>query len=201
MPSYVPIITIRGTSTVIDETPVHDGQILFDESRKCLFMDNGNTRNKYSGLGADSNVATVEDTTTSTHAYAKGDYVVVEGQLYEVTAAIAVGDTFSVGTNISVTTVGDELVQIKSDLTNIKIGNYDVSGTTDSYGSLNISSGLPNNAIPILAQPTSYWYHFPLNIFKSQGGDFSVLFVNGNTTLYTPLVGASVSAKIYYIQV
>ena len=116
MSDYTPISLIRGNSTVIDETSIVDGQILFDESRKCLFMDDGDTRSKYSGLGADSNVATVEDTTTSTHTYAKGDYVVVEGQLYEVTAAIAIGDTFTVGTNITQTTVGDELVQIKSDL-------------------------------------------------------------------------------------
>ena len=124
MSDYTPISLIRGTSTVIDETSIVDGQILFDESRKCLFMDDGDTRSKYSGLGADSNVATVEDTTTSTHAYAKGDYVVVEGQLYEVTTAIAVGDTFSVGTNITQTTVGDELVQIKSDLTGVGSGKF-----------------------------------------------------------------------------
>ena len=76
-----------------------------------------------------------------------------------------------------------------------------MSGTTDSYGSLNISSGLPNNALPILAQPTSYWYHMPLNIFKAAGGDYIALFFDANTSLYTPLVGVSVSAKIYYIQV
>lgn len=120
MPSnYTPVSMLRGDSTVIDQTPIVDGQILFDESRKCIYMDDGNVRNKYSGLGADSNVATVEDTTTSTHAYAKGDYVVVEGQLYEVTAAIAIGDTFAVGTNVAVTTVGAELTQINSDLADV----------------------------------------------------------------------------------
>ena len=116
--SYTPISILRGSSSMIDETPIVDGQILFDEGRKCLYMDEGVTRNKYSGLGADSNVATVEDTTTATHAYVKGNYVVVEGQLYEVTAAIAIGDTFTVGTNVAVTTVGTELSQINSDLTN-----------------------------------------------------------------------------------
>lgn len=137
MSDYTPISLIRGNSTVIDETSIVDGQILFDESRKCLFMDDGDTRSKYSGLGADSNVATVEDTTTSTHTYAKGDYVVVEGQLYEVTAAIAIGDTFTVGTNITQTTVGDELVQIKSDLGKVYKYTFTFTSTDTNRTSLN----------------------------------------------------------------
>lgn len=128
MSDYTPISILRGTSAMIDETPIVDGQILFDEGRKCLYMDEGVTRNKYSGLGADSNIATVEDATTATHAYVKGNYVVVEGQLYEVTAAIAIGDTFTVGTNVAVTTVGTELSQINSDLT----GKVSKSGDTMS---------------------------------------------------------------------
>lgn len=120
---YTPVTIIRGDSTVIDNTPIIDGQILFDESRKCLLMDNGEIRSKYSGLGANSNLATLEDTTTATHPYVKGDYVVVEGALYLVLSAIAIGDTFTVGTNIRQVTVGEELTQIQNDLTGNYLGN------------------------------------------------------------------------------
>ena len=157
---YTPISLIRGNSTVIDETSIVDGQILFDESRKCLFMDDGDTRSKYSGLGADSNVATVEDTTTSTHAYAKGDYVVVEGQLYEVIAAIAIGDTFTVGTNITQTTVGDELVQIKSDLDKLTLitgFNYQKLKETDitpfNYKKLQFTLGYGDYRVYVYLDP------------------------------------------------
>ena len=78
--SYTPISMIRGNSTIVDSTPIVDGQILFDETRKCLFMDNGSTREKYSGLGAYSNIANVEDTTTASQPYTTGEFVVVEGQ-------------------------------------------------------------------------------------------------------------------------
>lgn len=117
--SYTPISMIRGNSTIIDSTPIVDGQILFDETRKCLFMDNGSTREKYSGLGADSNIANVEDTTTASQPYTTGEFVVVEGQLYKVTASIATGDTFSVGTNIETDTVGSEITKINASLSNI----------------------------------------------------------------------------------
>lgn len=117
--SYTPISMIRGNSTIIDSTPIVDGQILFDETRKCLFMDNGSTREKYSGLGADSNIANVEDTTTASQPYTTGEFVVVEGQLYKVTASIATGDTFSVGTNIETDTVGSEITKINADLTEL----------------------------------------------------------------------------------
>lgn len=124
MADYTPISMIRGSSTIVDSTPIVDGQILFDETRKCLFMDNGSTREKYSGLGADSNIANVEDTTTASQPYTTGEFVVVEGQLYKVTASIATGDTFSVGTNIETDTVGSEITKINNDLTEIteKVG-------------------------------------------------------------------------------
>lgn len=141
---YTPISMIRGSSTIVDSTPIVDGQILFDETRKCLFMDNGSTREKYSGLGADSNIANVEDTTTASQPYTTGEFVVVEGQLYKVTASIATGDTFSVGTNIATDTVGSEITKINNDLTdnnkqfkfgyqNGEYGYYKQEGGADTF--------------------------------------------------------------------
>lgn len=46
-------------------------------------------------------MATIETGTTATRAYAIGDYVIIGTQLYQVTAAIAIGDEFEEGVNIS----------------------------------------------------------------------------------------------------
>lgn len=47
-----------------------------------------------------SNLAQIESSSTSTHAYIKGQLLVYNNQLYRVIAAIAVGNTLTVGTNI-----------------------------------------------------------------------------------------------------
>ena len=56
--------------------------------------------------------SSVEATTTSAHAYAVGDYFIYNNTLYAVTAAIAVGNTITPGTNCAATTVMDELANV-----------------------------------------------------------------------------------------
>lgn len=62
---------------------------------------------------SESNLATIE-TSPVTHAYSEGDYLVYNGLLYKVTAAIAIGESLTVGTNIESTKVGDELSSLNS---------------------------------------------------------------------------------------
>jgi hypothetical protein len=56
--------------------------------------------------------SSVEETTTSAHAYAVGDYFIYNNTLYAVTAAIAIGDTITPGTNCAATTVMNELANV-----------------------------------------------------------------------------------------
>ena len=56
--------------------------------------------------------SSVEATTTSAHAYAAGDHFIYNNTLYAVTAAIAVGDTITPGTNCAATTVMNELANV-----------------------------------------------------------------------------------------
>ena len=67
------------------------------------------------------NIATIE-TSPATAIHAEGSYIVWNGQLYEVTASIAVGETLTVGTNITAKTVGGELTTLKNGLTNVETG-------------------------------------------------------------------------------
>lgn len=56
--------------------------------------------------------SSAEETTTSAHAYAVDDYFIYNNTLYAVTAAIAVGDTITPGTNCAATTVMNELANV-----------------------------------------------------------------------------------------
>ena len=49
-------------------------------------------------------IATV-DSVTATAAHAVNDYILVDGQFYKVTTAIAIGDTIAAGTNVQATTI------------------------------------------------------------------------------------------------
>lgn len=72
------------------------------------------------GLADGGNVQTlagsvaVIETSPATATHAVGDYIVWNGQLYEVITAIAVGETLTVGTNITATTVGSELTALNN---------------------------------------------------------------------------------------
>lgn len=62
-----------------------------------------------------SNMATIETTSTASKAYEIGEYLVYGGQLYIVTDAIALGDTLTIGTNIATTTIGSGKVNTTGD--------------------------------------------------------------------------------------
>ena len=56
---------------------------------------------------------------TATENHAVGDLIICKNQLYEVTAAIAAGETITPGTNVSATTIAAQLAAIKAQLANI----------------------------------------------------------------------------------
>lgn len=60
-------------------------------------------------------IATVENA-QATENHAAGDYILLNGSLYLVTAAVTAGETFIEGTNITETNVGDELSELKNGL-------------------------------------------------------------------------------------
>lgn len=109
---------------------------------------------------SDSNLATIEATSTASQAYAIGDYLVYNGQLYAVTAAIALGETLTVGTNISSTTVGTELTALNAGLmqewteilpsTAISAGTNTTIPNIENYKELYIRMTVANRATTII---------------------------------------------------
>ncbi len=59
-------------------------------------------------------IAPREATSTATQNYAVGDYLVYNGKLYKVTAAIANGETITPGTNVSEDKVSEELLSLEN---------------------------------------------------------------------------------------
>lgn len=143
-----------------------------------------NAKANVSALNAKSNtstLATVESTSTASQAYAVGDYLVLNGQLYEVIADIASGETLTVGTNISATTVGNELTQLNNGL----IHTVAITQTTDSSGNMTLANYSPAdytfiggysdrtvnaNAVRVFISTTASGAYYMLNIGNSTGG-------------------------------
>lgn len=82
-----------------------------------IYLSDGSTSTFTVTNGRDTHAQMAERVTSpATLAYAVGDYVTFNDLFCEVTAPIAVGDTFAIGTNLNATTVGDEMETIKSSI-------------------------------------------------------------------------------------
>lgn len=64
------------------------------------------------------NTAQIETAGTATSAHSAGEYVMISNALYKVTASVAKGDTWTIGTNVTAASVGSEISSLKSDLAN-----------------------------------------------------------------------------------
>lgn len=163
MAETTPITMIRGDENLINSTEIVDGQILFDETNKCLLVDDGDTRVKYSGLGSDPAVASTEVENTASKAYSIGDYVILPDKLlYKVTKAIAVGDTFTVDTNIKQTTVGAEIVEVNNRIKASAIPSELGTTVGDAIANLNTHlTAWEDNFLKLRPQvdnPVSVWF-------------------------------------------
>lgn len=81
------------------------------------------------GSIAAGSVATVERS-QAVSSHSSGDYILLDGKLYLVTASVAIGETFVVGTNIRAAVIGDTLSELKSGLTDQTTMNLTLSNAT-----------------------------------------------------------------------
>lgn len=108
-----------------------------------ITFENGQTTTYQVTNGSDTNAQIAERVENpATNAYAIGDYVVFNDQLCKVTAPIAVGGTFAIGTNLVGTTATDEIK--KGDLGNTNLIKETVGWTG-------------KNILPITAVTSTYF--------------------------------------------
>lgn len=84
------------------------------------------------------NTAQIETARTATSAHSAGEYVMISNALYKVTASVAKGDTWTIGTNVTATNIGSEIGSLKSDLTEVIEGK--------AYYAVNLGSVMVENA-------------------------------------------------------
>lgn len=75
------------------------------------------------------NTAQIETAGTATNAHSVGEYVMISNALYKVTASVAKGDTWTIGTNVTVASVGSEISALNSSLSERYV--YAPNGTVD----------------------------------------------------------------------
>ena len=102
--------------------------------------------------------ATPETSTTATHNYSVGDYVLVNNTLYRVTASISSGDTIS-SSNATEVTVGSELTSL-----NGQIGTHTLLGQQASAGECSLSEDYTHFVFVEIVPMASDRYAQPLVI-------------------------------------
>lgn len=78
---------------------------------------------KIASAGGLGSLAVIEASPARTN-HSVGTYLVYDGMLYKVTRAIAAGEDLVVGTNISATTAGAEIVSLNNGLTNVQNAQF-----------------------------------------------------------------------------
>lgn len=91
---------------------------------------------------------TLPEVSPAESAHAVGEYLIYNNALYRVTAAIAVGDTLTAGTNITQTSVGEEIQRLnKQDIIPLRTGVRAVANGTlkfiDFFGSIGETITVP----------------------------------------------------------
>ena len=133
-----------------------------------------------------STLATVETGTTASKAYAVGEYLVYNGILYRVTAAISSGQTLVPGANITATTAGAELTSLNNNLTSV---NNDLTSLNNDLTSLTVRM----KNIPYSCNPG---YQFNTNLKNIIDSDmpsgYKCLGIVGFTTSSTNVLPVSV---------
>ena len=94
------------------EIPINSREIVFKNGNNVFSSNDGVIFAEYS-TGTreytDGLIAPSEDGFTASRNYTSGQFVIIGGVLYRVTANIASGGTITVGTNVAATTVGEQL--------------------------------------------------------------------------------------------
>ena len=82
-------------------------------------------------IGGDiASIASAEASSTATKAHAVGSYLTMGGKLYRVTSAIAIGDTISTSTNVTETSLLNEINTLQEFAGNLESSIAPVESTT-----------------------------------------------------------------------
>lgn len=147
------------------------------------------------GSIAAGSVATVERS-QAVSSHSSGDYILLDGKLYLVTASVAIGETFVVGTNIRAAVIGDTLSELKSGLTWKRIINVQTTANTQYDQTQTVEDISKYNEIMFTIQRWSNGRTIastviPVDQFKS-----AAVYANGSYALYSGVMSQNPSRWI-----
>lgn len=194
----IPNGTVKGTTPSTVPTTVKQlnqigtvGDIAPVTIPSAVKFSNGNTLETAIG-----SVATIE-TSPAVATHAVGDYVFYNGQMYKVIAAIAVGETLTVDTNIEATSVGEELTALNNGLT---VKSYELTAITNSYGNVDVPTNIVRPSIgAILSCVNDGNYKAFAPIGAKTSDKYILRFYNYASTSSNVVANTSVTVTIYYI--
>lgn len=152
--------------------------------------------------------ATVETGTTASQAYTKGSYLFFNNRLCKATSAISSGATLAIGTNLSQTSIGQEITSHlrssdgKEFYFDVKDGTYGYYPSAEKTASEFVPFGgtTPTNAIYKASTTTSTLaFTAPddgqVFLANSTGTNTGTIYVNG--TAVSPTITTSNSLRYY----
>lgn len=119
------------------------------------------------------NTAQIETAGTATNAHSAGEYVMISNALYKVTASVAKGDTWTIGTNVTAVNVGSEIGSLKSDLANRK-AYYAVN-----TGSVTIENAAIIDGVSLDLPSGNYVIFVGMNYITEKGYPRIILYFDG----------------------
>lgn len=140
-------------------------------------------------------VATIE-TSPATAAHSFGEFILWNGTLYSVTAAISVGETLTVGSNITATSAGEELQALKNGLTPSIIGTKS-SIPISQASSMSLDDSIENYRMLLIMLRTSNNRCGSLYVpvvdilsggYGSNGNSYVCSFIEYGSTTYSAFI-------------
>ena len=140
-------------------------------------------------------VATVE-TAQATQNHSVGEYILLDKQLYIVTAAVSAGETFVEGTNISATSIGGELKALNND--SIKYVDVQTTCVSGTWQTLSLPNGVDSDRVINVTRRSGTGFYGCL-WWKKDGSTLTFLRINtsGTNVILIDTAG-DVTLRVYY---
>lgn len=130
-------------------------------------------------------IATVEKSPAVAN-HSVGEFILYGGNLYEVTAAIATGESLVVGTNIAAASIGEELSALNNGLPHIESGYETVTGVTQPGKTASFTFdnpyATPPKVVVCLGDEGSYNRRINVNSISTTGFAVQTALLSGSTT-------------------
>lgn len=141
-------------------------------------------------------IATIESNPVAAN-HAVGEFLCINGQVYEVIDAITAGDSIALGENVQVANLGSQITALNNGLT---VKSYELTSTTNSYGNADVPTNIvrpSTGAILSCVNDSNNKAFAPIGAKSSD--KYILRFYNYASTSSNVVANTSITVTIYYI--